>query len=134
TDGADEIHPSADARELRVVWHRWAQIGTKSGQLVDPGLTSEFVWTLTDAGLARRETLTASAPIVIRSWRLVVPTTNTTTMLANDGAVLTGGTAPLRVTITPLSPGVMRSVQATGNSALGRGARVAVPLHVVYEA
>ena len=36
-DGADEIHPSADGRELRVVWRRWAQLGTKSGQLVDPG-------------------------------------------------------------------------------------------------
>ena len=37
TDGADEIHPSADGRQLRAVWRRWAQIGAKSGQLVDPG-------------------------------------------------------------------------------------------------
>src|SRR4029077_19781530 len=38
TDGADEVQPSADGRELRAVWRRWAQVGTKSGQLVDPGL------------------------------------------------------------------------------------------------
>ena len=62
-DGADEIQPSADGRQLRVVWRRWAQIGAKSGQLVDPGVTSEVRWTLADGALTRRETLTARAPI-----------------------------------------------------------------------
>ena len=45
SDGADEIRLSADARELLVVWRRWAHVGMKSGQLVDPGLTSEVRWT-----------------------------------------------------------------------------------------
>jgi hypothetical protein len=134
TDGADEIHPSADARELRVVWRRWAQVGTKSGQLADPGLTSEVRWTLTDTALDRRETLTASAPMMIRSWRVVVPTTNTTTETTNDGVLLTGGSAPLRVTVTTPWPQVTQRAQATGNGPLGRGARGAVPMHLVYEA
>jgi len=61
TDGADEIHPSADGRELRALWRRWAQVGTKSGQLVDPGVTSEVRWTLRSdtIELTRSETLTA---------------------------------------------------------------------------
>lgn len=45
-DGADEIHPSADGRELRAVWRRWARIGAKAGELDDPGLSSEVRWTL----------------------------------------------------------------------------------------
>jgi hypothetical protein len=133
-DGADEIDASPDARELRVVWRRWAQLGTKSGQLVDPGLTSEVRWTLTDSALERRETLTASAPITIRSWRVIVPTTNTTTLVTGEGALLSGGSAPLRVPVTPPWPQVIGRVQATGNSPLGRGARGAVPIHLVYEA
>ena len=133
-DGADEIQPSADARELRVVWKRWAQVGSKSGQLVDPGLTSDVRWTLTDSALERRETLTASAPIVLRSWRVVVPTTNTTAATSDGGALLSGGGTPLRVSVTRLWPRVSASVQATGNTPSGRGARGAVPLHLVYEA
>jgi len=36
TDGADEIEPGADGKSLRVVWRRWALVGSKAGQLVDP--------------------------------------------------------------------------------------------------
>jgi hypothetical protein len=133
-DGADEIAASADARELRVVWKRWAQLGAKSGQLVDPGLTSEVRWTLSDSALERHETLTASAPIAIKNWRVVVPTTNTTAQTTDAGALLVGGHAPVRVTMTRPWPQVGATVQATGNSAMGRGARGAVPLHLVYEA
>ena len=116
------------------MWRRWAQLGTKSGQLVDPGLTSEVHWTLGDSALERRETLTASAPITIRSWRVVVPTTNTTTETTNDGALLTGGSAPLRVAVDAPWLRLTPRVQATGNGPLGRGARGAVPIHLVYEA
>jgi hypothetical protein len=132
-DGADEIHPSADARELQAVWRRWAQVGKKSGQLVEPGLTSEVRWTLNEGSLERRETLTASTPLQLRRWRVVVPTTNTTSEFTNDGAVLTGGAAPLRVTFNAPWPPI-RQIQATGDSAMGRGARGAVPVHLIYEA
>jgi hypothetical protein len=133
TDGADEIHPSADSRELRVVWRRWAQTGTRSGQLVDPGLTSEVRWTLGESTLTRQETLTAAAPLQVRRWRVVVPTTNMTGEYTDDDARLTGGAAPLRVAVNAPWP-VVRLMQATGDGSLGRGARGPVPLHLVYEA
>jgi hypothetical protein len=134
TDGADEIHPSATGSELRVVWRRWARLGTKSGQLVDPGLTSEVRWILRDAALERRETLTATVPINIRTWRVIVPTTNTAVEQTSEGALLTGGSAALRVAVTIPWPQLTSHVEGTGNSPLGRGARGAVPLHLVYEA
>ena len=133
-DGADEIHPSADGRELRVVWRRWAQLGTKSGQLVDVGLTSDVRWTLADSAIERRETLTATAPIAIRSWRVIVPTTNTTGEFANEIALLTGGTVPLRVSVHAPWPQLLRRIVATGDGPLGRGARGVVPIHLTYEA
>lgn len=133
-DGADEIEPSADGRQLRVVWKRWAQLGTKSGQLVDPGLTSEVRWTLADSALERRETLTASAPIAIRSWRMVVPTTNMSATTTDAGVFVDGPGTRLRISMTRPWPEVSVRVEATGNSPLGRGARGAVPLHLVYEA
>jgi hypothetical protein len=136
TDGADEIHPSADGRELRALWRRWAQVGTKSGQLVDPGVTSEVRWTLGSdtIELARSETLTARTPVTIRTWRLVVPSTATTTEETADGVLLTGTSAPLRVNVMTPWPLPARRVQATGNSPLGRGARGPIPLHLIYEA
>ena len=148
TDGADEIDPSADGNALRAVWRRWAAIGTKSGQLVDPGLTSEVRWTLdatADATtLTRVETLTARAPIAIRSWRVVLPTTATSAIAQTDGVRLGGDTAvrlkadtipvaSLRVTVdAPWRP--QPTIQATGNGPLGRSARGYIPLHVAYEA
>jgi hypothetical protein len=131
-DGADEIHPSNDGREIRAVWRRWAQLGTKSTQFVDPGLTSEVRWTLADSTLTRTETLTATAPLQLRRWRVVVPTTNTTGEYAGDEAMLTGS-APMRVTVTAPWP-LTRRIQATGDGPLGRGARGAVPLHLTYDA
>jgi hypothetical protein len=136
TDGADEIHPSADGRELGAVWRRWAQRGTKSGQLVDPGVTSEVRWTLgaDRIELTRVETLTVRAPVTIHAWRLVVPSTATTTENTADGVLLSGTNAPLRVTVTTPWPLLARRVQATGSGALGRGARGPIPLHLIYEA
>jgi hypothetical protein len=133
-DGADEIHPSADGNSLRIVWRRWAQVGTKSGQLVTPGLTSEVVWMLRDGLLERRETVTASTPINLRTWRVVVPTTNTSAAVRSDRVLLAGGSAPLRVTMATTWPPLSSHVQTTGNTPQGRGARGAVPLHLVYEA
>jgi hypothetical protein len=113
------------------VWRRWGQIGTKSGQLVDPGLTSEVRWTLGESMLTRVETLTAAAPLQLRRWRVVVPTTNLTGGYTSDGTQLTGA-APLRVTVNAPWP-VARLMQATGDGPLGRGARGPVPLHLIYE-
>jgi hypothetical protein len=133
TDGADEITPSADGKGLLAVWRRWAAIGTKSGQLVDPGLTSAVRWSLDATTLTRVETLTARAPMTIRSWRVVVPTTATSSSARADGVMLNGPDASLRIAVdAPWHP--QATIQATGNGPLGRGARGYIPLHVVYEA
>jgi hypothetical protein len=132
-DGADEIHPSADGRELRAVWRRWASIGAKSGQLVDPGLTSDVRWTLGDRTLTRVETLTARAPMTIRTWRVVMPTTATSANTQQSGTLMTGSGAPLSIVID--APWKIESVtSATGNEPSGRGARGYIPLHLAYEA
>src|SRR6185295_11040879 len=125
TDGADEIQPSADGRQLRAIWRRWAQTGTKSGQLVDPGLTSEVRWTIADGVLTRRETLTASAPIAIRTWRVAVPTTASASSTVRDVTTLSAVNGDLRVSVTTPWPTEI-SVRATGNGVLGRGARGAI--------
>ena len=126
-DGADEIQPSPDGRQLRVVWRRWAQPGTRSGQLIDPGVTSEVRWTIADGVLTRRETLTAPAPVVIRAWRVAVPTTASTSTTANEMTTLSGANGELHVSVT--TPWTTEtSVRATGNGVLGRGARGAIPL------
>jgi hypothetical protein len=132
-DGADEIHPSADGKELRVVWRRWASIGAKSGQLVDPGLTSEVRWTLGAGTLTRVETLTASAPMTIRAWRVIVPSTATSAASHPDGMLMTGSDTPLRVAVEA-SWKIATAIRATGDGPLGRGARGYIPLHLTYEA
>jgi hypothetical protein len=136
TDGADEIQASADGRSLRVVWRRWAQVGTKSGQLVDPGLTSEVRWSIGDQlpVVERVETLTARAPLSIRRWRLVVPTSASTVEETGNGTLLAGPSGHLTVTVTTPWASILRHVRATGDSPLGRGVRGPVPLHLIYEA
>ena len=131
-DGADEIHPSSDGRELRAVWRRWAVLGAKSGQLVDPGLTSEVRWTLADRTLTRVETLTARAPMTIRTWRVNVPTTATSATMQQGGMRTAGSGASVNIVVD--APWKIESTtRATGNEPSGRGARGYIPLHLAYE-
>lgn len=39
------------------MWRRWAQTGTRPGQLVAPGLVSDVTWSIQDGALSRPETL-----------------------------------------------------------------------------
>jgi hypothetical protein len=62
-----------------------------------------------------------------------VPTTASTTTTATETTTLSGANGELRVSVT--TPWTTEtSVRATGNGVLGRGARGAIPLHVMYEA
>lgn len=136
TDGADEIKPDADGKSLRVVWRRWALVGGKPGHLVDPHITTEVVWHLNGKTLARDETLTASEAISIRRWWIAVPVTATSneTMFTDTQRWdrFDVGELPLAVAAKADWP-VKISMLATGDTALGRGARAPVPLHLVYE-
>jgi hypothetical protein len=138
TDGADEIVPSADGKSLRVVWRRWAVVGSKTGQLVDAHITSEVTWHLEASTLTRYETLKSSEPVVIRRWWIAVPTTaahNESSLVSGrrvDHFALGPNSADFSVTAEADWP-LKISLLATGDTAMGRGARGAIPMHLIYE-
>lgn len=136
TDGADEIEPSPDGHTLRVAWRRWAVIGNRAGQTSDPHIMSEVVWHVDGNTITREETLTADEQIIVRRWRCAVPVTATRyevqiesgkrwDRFSSEGTLELNAAADWPVRISAL---------ATGDTALGRGARGAIPLHLIYEA
>jgi hypothetical protein len=136
-DGADRVEAAPDGRSVKATWSRWAQIGGRAAEYVAPDLTTEVEWRLQGATLAREERLTASAPLVIRTWRVTVPSTASHWQTITGSArtdVLTGSEGRLGVTVTQSDwPIVVRGF-ATGDSPLGRGARGAIPFHLQLEA
>jgi hypothetical protein len=137
SDGADEIIPSADGLSLRVIWRRWALVGSKSGELIDPYLTSEVTFRIDGSTITREETLTASQPLTIRRWRFAVPT-----MSSRAVDVYSEGKRWSRLESSDgimdvISPAgdwpVQEALIATGDSPLGRGPRSGLPLHLTYE-
>lgn len=137
-DGADAIEPATDGQSLRVRWTHWAVVGGKSGQLVDPGITSEVIWRLSGNSLSREETLTVKQPITIRRWQLAVPSTyakvQTETMNGVRVDEFNSESGSLAVQLLDSTFSYTASILATGNSALGRGVHGAIPLHLVFEA
>jgi hypothetical protein len=135
-DGADEIEPAADGRSLRVVWRRWALVGGKSGQLVDPKIVSEVRWRVDGGELIRAETLTAAEQITVRRWWFACPVTGPRSEVSvADGQRLdqfAGDEGVLSITVNYDWP-VSISLLANGDGPLGRGARRPVPLALVYE-
>jgi hypothetical protein len=83
-------------------------------------------------GVERVETLTARAPIVIRTWRVIVPTTGTASEAGIDGVRwLVGREARLEVAIT--TPWrVDAQTGPTGDSPDGKGARGPIPIKLIY--
>ena len=136
TDGADEIEPAADGRSLRVVWRRWALVGSKAGQLLDPHITSEVIWHLDGSSLTRDETLKSTDGLILRRWWVAIPTTAG----LNEMSVANGqrwdslrvGESTLAVAAKADWP-LEISLLATEDTSLGRGARGPVPLHLIYE-
>jgi hypothetical protein len=135
TDGADAIEPSSDGASVRARWTRWAQIGAKPGQLADAGLQSEVEWKLDGDVLARRERLTAAAPLHVRRWWVIVPVTGSTQSAADRTGLISvrGREGEIGVRLAHADWPVTSTTTATGNGAGGRGARGAIPLHLTYE-
>ena len=137
TDGADEIEPAGDGRSVRAVWRRWALIGGKAGELIDPHITSEVVWRIDGATLVRDESLKSTGATSLRRWWLAVPSTAVRNEVSFAGEQRTdqlwdGGNS-LSVAVKAdwlLSP---IDTLAAGDSALGKGARRPLPLHLIYE-
>ena len=135
-DCADEIYPSADGKSLRVVWRRWAVVGSKPGELFDPHITSEVVWQLNDKTLTREETLTSTEPLTLRHWWVVAPTVSSTASAEMSGGQrwdrMKFGESTLSISASADWP-LSISLKATANDPSGRGARGPIPLHLVYE-
>ncbi|MEA2206574.1 MAG: hypothetical protein QOE77_3350 [Blastocatellia bacterium] len=134
-DGADEITPGADGKSLRVVWRRWAQLGTKSGELVDPHITSEVIWRIDGATLTRDETIRSEEDITLDRWWVALPSTLNRNRLQGGSErqdILMDETSGLLINVKADWP-VGISAWTPGDSALGRGARRGVPLHLIYE-
>lgn len=137
-DGADAIEPFDDGRGLRATWTRWARIGGRPAEWAEPPITAVVEWRLEQGGLVRTERLTASRPVTIAGWSVIVPATGSTltTEMAGGARVdaVAGREGTLRVAVLHSDWPYSIGVTATGDSPLGRGARGAIPLHLRIDA
>jgi hypothetical protein len=137
TDGADEIEPGTDGRSLRIFWRRWAVVGSKPGQLVDPQLTSEVTWRIDGAAISREEKLVASRNLSIRRWWIAIPTTaSRSNLVEREGRLwdrFESADGTLEVSTPSADWPIAKSVTAAGDLAVGRGPRGGLPLHLMFE-
>jgi len=138
-DCADEIHPDKSGREVRVLWRRHVALGhePKAGlvdpqaELIDAGLTSEVTWKLEGDTLIRSETITAKGPVSLKKFSVLFPSTGdrTSTRFENGRRIdrCSGAEATLEVAMEASVP-LDLTLESTGNSTLGRGARGGIPL------
>jgi hypothetical protein len=131
-DGADEIYPGQDGHSLRAVWHKWAPVGGKPGQTIDPGISTEVTWLVQGNTFTRSETISAARPVAIKRFWVVVPSTATTSFISFEPGrrldTLKGAEGALEITVDESSFPLNISLLATGNSATGKGSRGAIPL------
>lgn len=136
SEGATEIIPATDGKSLKVIWKKWAQIGSKSGETFGNDLASEVEFRMENNKLIRRETLTADKDLTIKNWRVAVPTTADKTWFETKNNQRTdyfsGREGTLAVSVKS-DWKTNQSVLATGNSRLGKGVLGAIPLHSIYE-
>lgn len=136
SDGADEIYPSNDGQSLRIIWRKWAQIGSKSGETFDTGITSEVEFKIQNNQLIRRETLTSNKDLTVKKWRVAVPVTGDKTYFETKNGRLTdffsGREGTLAVSVESVWK-TKREIAATGESRLGKGVLGAIPLHLIFE-
>nr|MBA2303621.1 hypothetical protein [Acidobacteriota bacterium] len=131
-DGADEIVPGKDGRSLRATWRRFALVGGKSGELIEPGFQVAVEWRVDGASLQRTETLTSSSGITIRRLAMTLPSTAGIQSAGAHGAtLLVGADAPLQVRVSGDLP-IAASTEWVGDEPRGRGARGAIPLHLTF--
>jgi len=136
-DGADEIRPSSDGKSVTAAWKRWAVVGAKAGDTIDPGLVTEVTWSLTKNGLRRSEVITPSKAVTVRRLWMAVPTrldhvkTSVVDNVRSDRLMSREGTLDVRVLHSDWP--LQISAFATGDDALGRGDRGPIPLHLILE-
>ena len=137
SEGADEIIPSADGKSLKIIWRKWAQIGSKFGETFANGITSEVEFRFENNKLIRRETLTADKDLTVKKWRVAIPMTGDKTHFEMQNSqridYFTGREGTLAVSVKA-DWKTNQSLLATGDSRLGKGVLGAIPLHLIYEA
>ena len=136
-DGADEINLSADGKSLTAIWKRWVVVGTKAGDLVDPGLVSEVNWTLEGKTLRRKESLTASKTLNVQRLWLAIPSRydHLETLYVKGARIdrLFSEGQTLAVQVKDSTWPLEISAYTTGNAPLGRGDRGPLPLHLILQ-
>ncbi len=136
SDGADEIRPGADALSLATVNSKWAKIGSPSGTNFSNGLKSEVEWRLDGRKLTRRETVTATADVMVKNWKFAIPSTATSVeprlVAGGDAFDLVGSGWTLRTGFKQM-PDTRFRVLAAGNGPLSKGVLGAIPIHIVAE-
>lgn len=133
-DGADAIEPAADGLCVTARWRRWAVAGTRSGALEETGVTSVVSWRIEGDRLVRTETLTAERAVTLKRVRLSVPLTGGDVNDTDGAYVARGREGTLRVSARFEGAPVKAAVRRTGDGPDGRGARLGIPVHLVYEA
>jgi len=129
-DGADEIIPGADGQSLKIVTSHWAKIGSKPGERFDTGLTSTVEWKVVGNRLVRGETVTADRDTKISEWRVAIPSTASGSQIENGSYILNGREGTLSVTMN-VPDGAKVSIDATGDSKLGKGVLGPIPIHLI---
>ena len=136
-DLADEITPSPDGLSLRAVWKQWVVVGGKGNEHISPGLSTAVTWKIQGDSLTRTETISASEPVHIRSFWVVVPSRgNTCVARITDGLRTDRCDSPegsWEATVNKSDMPLQVSLHATGDSALGRGNLGALPLYLRFE-
>lgn len=136
SDGADSITPAADARSLKFTNTKWAQIGSPSGQRFENGLKSDVEFVVEAEKLIRRETVTASRDVEIKTWKFAYPSTASSAYEAFQNGRTTfnmNGRDDRSMVAFKVPDGTKIRVLATGDSKLGKGVLGAIPIHLVAE-
>jgi hypothetical protein len=138
TDGADDIQPGEDGKSLRVIWKRWAVVGRKAAEFVDPGLTTTVNWTIQGNTLVRTESIVASKAMTVRRLYMIFPATAVAvaTSFEGDGRIdrFDSPDGRLGLSVTSSTITFASKLTATGDSALGRGSRGPIPFILQFEA
>ena len=107
-------------------------------KFVEPGLTTQVKWRMEGGALVREERITAAHPVRLRKMSVIFPSSGDHAVHGCEGERIsyqfTGADAKLTVSITSSGIRFADSLQATGNSALGKGTRGPIPLILRLEA
>jgi len=143
-DGADQIVPDKDGLGFTATWHRFANINVTASntnidlpfgepeQFVDAGLTSEVRWRLDGDTLIRAEKITAAKSMVLRNFYVAFPSTagriKTSYEKGQRSDTFYSDDSVLEISVESKGAALGETLQATGNSDLGKGTRRPIPL------